>query len=567
MSFETRACQNCKNSFQIDPEDFNFYEKMKVPPPTLCPECRFQRRLFFMNERALYKANCGLCGKSMISMFPPDTKYLVYCPSCWWSDAWDGRDYGTDYDPTRPFLVQLKELNEKVPQQGLAVNQPTLVNSEYINHAATSKNCYLIYTADECENVLYSEIMLRNKDSMDGTMFGRSELCYGLIVSGDCYRVFFSEDCENCSEVYFSKDCVGCSDCVGCFGLRSKKYHIFNQPYSKEEYMEKFKEMRLDTHSGLGRVRAQAERFWKTRPHKFAHALRNADVTGDYVYETKNSKDMFDVVGPAEDSRFCQIMTMGSVRDAYDYTIWGNNAQRIYEGMIVGEGADTVKFCVQAWPNVFEVEYSEFTIGCSHVFGCAGLNKKQYCILNREYTREEYDKLRARIIADMDNNPYVDAQGRVYKYGEFFPFELGMFAYNESYAMDFFPLTKEEAIARGFRWREPDQSPYVATKKSGELPDSIRDVEDDILKEVIECAGCLRAFRIIPAELQLLRRFDLPLPRKCPNCRHFERMARLNPPRLWKRNCAKCGMDMETSYAPDRPEIIYCEQCYQAEVA
>ena len=28
----------------------------------------------------------------------------------------------------------------------------------------------------------------------------------------------------------------------------------------------------------------------------------------------------------------------------------------------------------------------------------------------------------------------------------------------------------------------------------------------------------------------------------------------------------KCPNEFETSYAPDRPEIVYCEQCYQAEV-
>ncbi len=27
-----------------------------------------------------------------------------------------------------------------------------------------------------------------------------------------------------------------------------------------------------------------------------------------------------------------------------------------------------------------------------------------------------------------------------------------------------------------------------------------------------------------------------------------------------------CPNEFETSYAPDRPEIIYCEKCYQQEV-
>jgi RNA polymerase subunit RPABC4/transcription elongation factor Spt4 len=37
---ETKNCQNCKKDFNIEPDDFSFYEKMKVPVPTWCPECR-----------------------------------------------------------------------------------------------------------------------------------------------------------------------------------------------------------------------------------------------------------------------------------------------------------------------------------------------------------------------------------------------------------------------------------------------------------------------------------------------------------------------------------------------
>jgi len=42
-----------------------------------------------------------------------------------------------------------------------------------------------------------------------------------------------------------------------------------------------------------------------------------------------------------------------------------------------------------------------------------------------------------------------------------------------------------------------------------------------------------------------------------------------NPLRLWTRQCMRegCPNTFETSYAPDRPEIVYCEQCYLKEVA
>ena len=41
-----------------------------------------------------------------------------------------------------------------------------------------------------------------------------------------------------------------------------------------------------------------------------------------------------------------------------------------------------------------------------------------------------------------------------------------------------------------------------------------------------------------------------------------------NPYFLWTRKCMKeaCENVFETSYNPDRPEIVYCEKCYQQEV-
>jgi hypothetical protein len=190
--------------------------------------------------------------------------------------------------------------------------------------------------------------------------------------------------------------------------------------------------------------------------------------------------------------------------------------------------------------------------------------------------------------------PYTDKQGRVYKYGEFFPPEFSPFAYNETIAQDFFPLTKEQAEAKGFLWREPERRNYSITINYDQLPDNIKDVPDSITKEIIGCESCSRPYRIIEMELQFYRRIPLPLPRKCPECRFKDRFKFVNPPKFWPAKCmcagqksearnskseayenavphfhgdAPCPNEFETSYVPSRPEIVYCEKCYQAEVA
>jgi hypothetical protein len=174
----------------------------------------------------------------------------------------------------------------------------------------------------------------------------------------------------------------------------------------------------------------------------------------------------------------------------------------------------------------------------------------------------------------MNTMPYVDKKGRVYKYGEFFPTEISPFAYNETIAQEYYSKTKQEILDAGYRWREPDVKNHAITLKPQDLPDHIKNVTDDILNQVIACEHegkcnhqCMGAFKIIASELEFYRKMNLALPRLCSNCRHYRRLAQRTPFKLWDRKCDKCGKEIKTSYSPDRPEIVYCESCYNQEVA
>src|SRR6185369_2620852 len=135
-----KPCRQCAQQFEITEEDLKFYdkvspifagEKFQVPPPTLCPDCRQRQRLSFRNERKLYHRKCDLCQQEIISIFSPDKPYTIYCPKCWWSDKWDAKKYARDFDFSRPFFDQLKELQLKVPLLSMINNKPE--NSSYCN--------------------------------------------------------------------------------------------------------------------------------------------------------------------------------------------------------------------------------------------------------------------------------------------------------------------------------------------------------------------------------------------------------------------------------------------------
>jgi len=174
------------------------------------------------------------------------------------------------------------------------------------------------------------------------------------------------------------------------------------------------------------------------------------------------------------------------------------------------------------------------------------------------------------------------------EWGEYFPPKFSPFAYNESMAQDYFPLTKEKALQAGYTWYERPARDYKITLLSKDLAPTISETKDDILNEIIECSTqtsldkekyslCTTAFNITQLELALYKKMGLPIPAKCFPCRRQDRFALRNPRRLWQRECMcdkkghfhkedKCKVEFETSYAPEKLEIVYCERCYQAEV-
>jgi len=583
MQQETRNCQNCKKDFVIEPDDFSFYEKIKVPPPTFCPECRTVRRMLWRNERELSKKKCNAPGhrEELISMYGDNSHRVIYDQEYWWSDKWDPMEYGQPYDFQKSFFNQYNELLQEVPSQALA--NVNAVNSEWCNPGIDNKNCYLCFAATKNEDMAYSNRISSCRDSFDIYIADKCELCSNSLSIEKCTGIHFSMRSKNCIDSWFLYDCNNCNNCVGCVNLRNKQYHIFNTGYTKEKYQKKFDDLHLNTHSGLEAFKKEFDEFILSHPRRYANLINAVNSTGDNLQNVKNSKWCFDIVNGMEDSKFC-IWGGYGWKDSYDGL--GCNGELMYElsdAGAVGRTCSHTYFSV-AVQNSVDAQYCHSIKGCSHVFGCIGLRDKQYCILNKQYSKEEYEALAPKIIKHMNDMPYTDKKGRIYKYGEFFPTELSPFGYNETIAQEYFPLTKEQAINKGYIWKDPEPKNYNITKKLEDLPDSIKDVDDSILNGVIECQHnqtcneqCTQGFKIIPQELQFYKKMNLPLPHLCPNCRHYQRLKQRNPLKLWHRQCmcdksnhehtGKCTNEFETSYAPDRPEIVYCEQCYQQEVA
>lgn len=569
MSNQGKECKNCKQSFIITPDDVSFYEKMSVPLPGLCPSCRFQRRYAWRNERNLYKQTCGLCKRDIITIYSPDKPFTVYCSECYHGDGWDALSFGQDFDFSRPFMEQFRELQLKVPRLYAFVFQNA--NSEYTNGAAFNKNCYLMFVSDHNEDSSYSYATNNCIQVLDCYGCNECELSYESLDCSKCYKVLFSQDCSDSQNLMFCKNCVNCQDCVGSVNLRNRKFCIENQQYTKEEYFLKIKELGLDTHTGIELYQKKLVPLRSRFINKYYHGQQNKNVTGDYISNCKDSSEVFDC-NAVEDSSY--INHGHKISNCYDGYVVVDNSQYAYE-IVSAIALNNVKFGYCVWHDS-DSEYCDTCENCTNIFGCVGLRKQAYCILNKQYSKENYEALRARIIEHMKTTR---------EYGEFFPIQISPFAYNETVAQEYFPLTKEQAESKGVLWQESGSRNYQITLTAANIPNAASGIPDTIEREIIGCEhagrcqeGCATAYRIISSELQFYQRMNLPLPRLCPNCRHGNRLKQRNPRKLWKRNCecalhghahgsSDCSTELVSSYAPDRPEHMYCEKCYQAELS
>jgi hypothetical protein len=537
----------------ISADDLAFYAKVspvfagkkeQVLPPTLCPDCRRQRRFAFRNERTLYHRKCDLSGKQIISNFAVDARNPVYAYEEWWSDKWDGRTYGREFDFSQPFFGQYSELQDCVPQLALSVWNSE--NSDYCNYVGHVKDSYLIFGSVYSQDCYYGSPYY-SKDCVDTLVVRDCERCYECVDCRKLHSCFYCRDCHDCRDLLYCYDLQACHDCIGCAGLRQKQYCIFNTQYAREEYEAKRKELDLSQPKVHEHLRSKLQEISLKIPHRYMQSAQTERVSGNYVYQCRNVRDSY-YADRSEDCRYCAQVV--DLKDCYDNNYTEENELCCdYLGAYQDQRLLFSRFC----NRVSDALYCDSCFGSKHLFGCIGLRNTEYCILNRQMTKEEYEATVPRIIEHLRETG---------EWGEFFPASISPFGYNETVAQEYFPLTEKEVLQRGWRWRPEESTRDKYLGPPIDLTKNADEFDDSLCQKILKCSVTGRPFKIIPQELKFYREMGLPIPHKCPDQRHKERMALRNPRKLWKRECSQCKKGIETTYAPERPEIVYCEECY-----
>ncbi|MDA2921930.1 hypothetical protein MYX07_01550 [Patescibacteria group bacterium AH-259-L07] len=570
---QTKTCQNCKNQFTIEPDDFDFYKKINVPPPAFCPECRLQRRLAH-RDKSYFLRKCDKCGKSAISMWHPDiTGYTFYCGSCWWSDDWDPLEYGRDFDFSRQFFEQFDELYHDVPKH--MSNTQMNKNCDYIISAHKNKNCYMADEIDYSEDCYYGYGIQKSKSCVDCHYTHKCEIGYELVKCENCYNTFFAFNSHGCNDSAFLANCYGCSNSLFCINLRNAKNHLFNKPATPDEIAKKKQEIFTGSYVILQKALKEFQALKERSLTKYMVSVNAHNSTGNFLTNCKNCKSSYSI-NNCINCKYCTDIY--DSKDSMDVHIY--SCELSYDSTNIGPEGQRYLFCHFCWFSS-NITYADECHNSQDLFGCCALRKKNYCILNKQYDKEAYLKLREKIIEHMR---------KTREWGEYFPVEMSPHGYNHTYAYEFYPLTKEEVLARGWKWL-PEVSikdKYGIERETFTLPDSISDTNESVCKEIFKCEATGRFYRIHPEEYKFLKKYNLPLPKFSPQERDHRRWNQMKPRKLWHRKCQcsgeksgnkvyqnttkhfhskdHCPHEFETTYAPERKEIVYCEKCYQSEI-
>lgn len=546
---KSAVCKITGLQFAISELEQEYCRREGIPLPNVSPLERLRHLCNFRNRLHLYSGVCALTKKKGLSAIPPESKFTVYDVDVWDSDAWDAMSYGRDYDFSRSFFDQFADLLGVVPIPNLSVQRSSMENSDYTNGITGAKNCYLVFSSSFNEDCMYSRLLFKCKDIYDTVLARQSELCYGGKNLNNCFSIFFSEHCYNCTESVFLSNCQSCNNCFGCVNLNGAKYCFFNQQLTPDEYAKRVSAIDLGSHAVVAEYQRRFNEFKNDRPIRYLEGIRNEESTGAFLNNTKNCQGCYSV---SEGEELENCLYVNSAKSCISYFGYGNGSELIYSSCTVGDQSYNVKFCVECWPGVRDLEYCYYlSRGSDNCFGCVGIRKQSYCVLNKKYSPSAYKELVARIKKQMLSTG---------EYGQMFPISLSPHYYNKSEANDFFPENRERVMKLGYRWREDEKQEPGPTQ---EMPDHVNELTEQMLAIPFVCELTGKRYKVLPLELKFHQRMGLALPRVAPLDRLKLGAEFLSVKPLLDKNCSACGLGLKTT----RENKVLCENCYQQHVS
>lgn len=264
-------------------------------------------------------------------------------------------------------------------------------DAEFADHCYISKhlyNCFDCYKGDSC---ISCNDCLVCTSCIDCSYNNESQLCYESTDAYKCFNSNYLENCLSTNDSWYSYKCINSKNLFGCVSLRNKSYCVFNRQLTPEEYEKAIAKYRTWPPE---KVLAIVEELKKRYPFTQTNEHHNENTNfGNYMSFNKNCYLIFD---SNHNTESCYIYDTINQQNCFDIS-YSDESQVSYQA------TDSVK--------LFNCDYIVYSNNCqdsSYVFNCVGLknclgavgiNHKQYLLLNRQLSKEDYER-ESKIILD-----------------------------------------------------------------------------------------------------------------------------------------------------------------------
>ena len=546
-----RVCPISGETWTLTAEDIERYRAWGVPPPTYSPTIRMKELAGWGAGIDLWWKPHHLTGKPILSGLHPDAPSPVMTDKEWYEKDW-GIEQGLDANSEAPIFDQIKPLFERVPYPSLSAHGS--INSIGCG-MVDCVGCYMAFGTKSTKDSWYT---IRNsycERTMDCAYMLRAENVFASAKSVACNNCIQIFECNQCINSVFLFDCQNCEDCFCSSNLRRKQYVFMNQQLSKGEYERRLTEIDLSSTTQFEhwkqkfRQLVAEDTVW---PENFNVNVQNCvgegmmDCLRSSGFLMANATDVRDGWNIFDSEHLDTVVISYNSNDCY-YTSVALNAHNVKFSFV----ADYASNC----------EYIMNCYNCEYCFACVGLNRKKYCILNKQYSETEYwRKLDEIKCAMLDRG----------EYGKFFPAALAPLGIKYGYAYVLAPFTADELKKLGGRDDDPIAgmrfSPYdvnAPTSNVADVPDRIADVSEDWVGKQFFDTEANRRFAVNQQELAYRKEHGYPFPRRHYTERLKDLVASCNGPIQEPAVCEMCDKSIMTSQSSVYPKrTIYCKECY-----
>lgn len=526
------TCELTGEKWNMSQEEIGWYKKFNVPPSKRAPLTRWWVETgWFLSFQWWWNKNAET-GKPILSFIHPSTGLKVL-PDNDWFDR-DYSDKRREIEIEKPFFEQLRELqlevpiraeqNEEEPENSIARFSMGDVNS-YFNMFCSAKNSlFSMWTFEEEDSAeVFNSLAVTNS--------------YNILDSQRIFNCKYLRQSRDCMDSAFLFDCRNCQNCFGATNKRNAKFVFFNEQLTETEYKERIIKIDFKCRSIINQyyqkyldlVNKQA--IW---PENFNEQAPNC--TGEYLTKVNDNKFGYGSLNGAHDTFWVNYATGNCFDSSFCSGLFDSN-NCFYSTNTTR--SSNVKYCYHCTTSQ-NVEYCIDCYNCENCFGCVGLNRKKFHIMNQEYSEAEYwQKLDEIKSAMMDRG----------EYGEFFPSSMATSYFPDSGAVLYFACPIANGKKFGALEFDPESSGAVGEELSdtskmrdvSEVPDCIDDLDDEWIGIPLYDNNWKRRFAYLRPEIEFYRRHELGPPQQHFISRMQDMFKEANQGRFVDVECHECN--------------------------